>query len=52
LDDYTTEGDDWFMRRANHIRTKYANDPIRRLTIAAAMLAAEIDRLMRARVNK
>ena len=34
-----------------HAKKKYANDEIRRLVIAGAMIAAEIDRLQRAAVE-
>lgn len=38
---------DWTDRLAAHVLRKYADDPIRRLAIAGAMIAAEIDRLQR-----
>jgi hypothetical protein len=38
----------WPDRLADHVQHKYANDPVRRLTIAGALIAAEIDRLQRA----
>lgn len=41
--------DDWAYPLAKHVHEKYADDPIRRLAIAGAMIAAEIDRLVRAR---
>lgn len=37
----------WPEERAEHIAEKYGDDHIRRLTIAGAMIAAEIDRLQR-----
>jgi hypothetical protein len=38
---------DWWERLAAHVQRKYADQPIRRLTIAAALLVAEIERLQR-----
>jgi hypothetical protein len=38
----------WPHERATHVREKYGSDYIRRLTIAGALIAAEIDRLRRA----
>lgn len=38
----------WPQHRADHVRSKYGEDHIRRLTIAGALIAAEIDRLSRA----
>jgi hypothetical protein len=40
---------DWQIERTVHVREKYGNSKIARLTIAAAMIAAEIDRLIRAK---
>jgi hypothetical protein len=40
----------WPDHRAGHVRRKYGDDHIRRLTIAGALIAAEIDRLIRAKV--
>lgn len=42
------EDAEWTERLAAHVQRKYADDPIRRLAIAGAMIAAEIDRLQRA----
>lgn len=39
--------DSWPLQRAAHVRNKYGPDHIRRLTIAGALIAAEIDRLQR-----
>lgn len=38
----------WPEKLAAHVRKKYGDDKVRRLTIAGAMIAAEIDRLRRA----
>jgi hypothetical protein len=38
----------WGSKLSDHVREKYAADPIRRLAIAGALIAAEIDRLQRA----
>lgn len=42
----------WPLQRAGHVRNKYHADPVRRLTIAGALIAAEIDRLIRAELRK
>lgn len=39
--------DYWPHERASHIRNKYGSNHIRRLVIAGALVAAEIDRLQR-----
>lgn len=39
----------WPFERARHIRKKYGDDHVHQLVIAGAMIAAEIDRLDRAR---
>jgi hypothetical protein len=40
-------GHAWPAQRASHVIAKYGADHIRRLTIAGALIAAEIDRLQR-----
>ena len=40
-------GASWPHELSEHVARKYADDPIRRLTIAGALIAAEIDRLQR-----
>lgn len=37
----------WGAKLDDHVREKYADHPVRRLTIAGALIAAEIDRLQR-----
>lgn len=37
----------WPFQRSRHVIQKYGKDHIRRLTIAGALIAAEIDRLQR-----
>lgn len=39
----------WPISRAFHVKKKYGRDHIRRLVIAGALIAAEIDRLQRAK---
>lgn len=39
---------EWPIERSNYVRNKYGTDHIRRLVIAGALIAAEIDRLLRA----
>lgn len=41
----------WPDQLAMHVAAKYGDDHIRRLTIAGAMIAAEIDRLQRAKAT-
>ena len=41
------EGDPWPLQRADHVLTKYADDRVKQLAIAGALIAAEIDRLSR-----
>lgn len=48
LSEQTAGSQMWPLQRAGHVRNKYHADPIRRLTIAGALIAAEIDRLLRA----
>lgn len=38
---------EWYDRRADHVLNKYGDDPIKRLTIAGALIVAEIERLQR-----
>lgn len=42
-------GGPWPDALCLHVREKHADDEVRRLTIAGAMIAAEIDRLIRAK---
>lgn len=39
---------EWIVERIAHIRSKYPGDRVRQLTIAGALIAAEIDRIQRA----
>ncbi len=39
--------DPWPGERAKHVNQKYAKDAVKQLTIAGALIAAEIDRLLR-----
>lgn len=50
-DPETEEDEDasWTERLAAHVQRKYADDPIHRLAIAGAFIAAEIDRMKRAK---
>jgi hypothetical protein len=50
ITDLELEHDDdatWPERLAAHVLRKYGEDPVRRLSIAGALIAAEIDRLRR-----
>lgn len=38
---------DWVLNRANHVVLKHADDRMKQLVIAGALIAAEIDRLLR-----
>lgn len=38
---------EWPFQRANHVIKKYGADHVKRLAIAGALIAAEIDRLQR-----
>lgn len=42
----------WTLHRAEHVRQKYSDAPIRRLVIAAALLVAEIERRQRLRCGE
>lgn len=42
----------WPYQRAVHIIAKYGADHVRRLVIAGALIAAEIDRLERLRISE
>ena len=42
----------WWENTAGRMTWKYAADPMRRLVIAAALLAAEIERLQRAQLKE
>ena len=41
----------WVTEAYAHLHAKYAHDPICRLAIAGALIAAEIDRLQRAKAS-
>lgn len=57
VDDYLAktgggkDRDDWPRQRADHVREKYGRDYVARLRIAAALIAAEIDRIQADPVN-
>lgn len=46
-DDYYVSEDSWPLERAAKIVEKYGDDHVARLVIAGALIAAEIDRLLR-----
>lgn len=48
-DDKTEITDTWPVERASHVAKKHGDNIIHRLTIAGALIAAEIDRRLRAK---